>query len=640
MERDTSVKWTIAVGLVLVLALANGSSGALAQAGAASGTALQQPVGTSFTYQGRVLHEGTAIDGTCDFEFGLWDAPDGGVDLGVVPVPGVPVSEGYFTVELDFGAGAFTGDARYLQIGVDCGYGFAVLEPRQALTAAPYAHSLRPGASVHSATGAALNLSTAATSGAALNASASAPSGSAAAVYGSSQAPAGAGVSGYNSSSGYGLYGAAGGSSGTPYGVYGVASHAGSATSFGVYGKSNSSVGTGVAGESPMNGVYGKATASNGYGVYGEATAATGTTYGLYGKAASSGGKGVYGEASAASGDTYGVYGKATSGSGKGVYGEGATGVHGSSATGAGVWGSSTAGWGVSGSSTNNYGVRGGSTNGTGVYGTAPVTGTAGIATASGGLTYGLYGHSASLSGQGVHGEGGYYGVYAVGTDPTGIAYGAYGRTLSSSTGASGVYGHAAAASGTTYGVYGKSDSAAGYGVYSQGDAHVQGDLTVSGNLNVSGDIVPTTRTAKLSIAPAAFWPRKHDQEYTNEGYQLRPAGGGPAELHPFFAPLQLPHNARITKVTACFMNERPFGYEGDSLRFGLERTSFGGLSVTMAFAGNPAEGTQNQVVCFFDDTIQDAVVDNNTMAYYVWVSLIHDAEFYGMKVDYEYAAP
>ena len=616
MRRETRVNLLIVLGLMcaLALGLATGSNPAQAEQGVApGGTGAQEVVSTRFTYQGRVLHEGTAIDGICDFEFSLWDDPGGGTDLGVVPVFGVPVSDGYFTVELDYGPGAFTGGARFLQIGVDCGQGFALLEPRQALSAAPYAHGLRPGASVESATGAALNLTTSATSGAALNAIASASSGNAAAVYGSSQAASGAGVSGYNSSSGYGVYGSAAGSTGTPYGVYGLAGHAGSATSFGVFGKSNSSAGTGVGGEAPMNGIYGKATASNGYGVYGEATAA--------------------------SGNTYGVYGKATSSSGKGVYGEGRTGVHGSSAAGAGVWGSSADGWGVSGSSTNSHGVRGGSTNGTGVYGTAPVTGTAGIATASGGLTYGLYGKSASLSGRGVHGEGGYYGVYAVGTDPTGISYGVYGRTLSSSTGASGVYGHAAAASGTTYGVYGKSESAAGYGVYSAGDAHVQGDLTVSGNLNVSGNIVPSTRTATLPLAPAAFWPWKHDREYTNEGYYLRPAGGAIADLQPFFAPLQLPHNARITRVTACFMSERPLE-SGANIRFGLERADFAGGSAVMAFAANPYDGRQNEVICFLDDTIQDAVIDNNTCAYYVWVSLINAAEFYGMKVQYEYSSP
>jgi hypothetical protein len=646
----------------LALGLANGSIPALAQAGVVTGaTGLQEVVGTSFTYQGRVLHEDTAINGSCDFEFSLWDDPGGGTDLGVQPIPGVPVSDGYFTVELDFGAGAFTGGARYLQIGVDCGQGFALLEPRQALTAAPYAHGLRPGAAVESATGAALNLTTSATSGAALNAIASASSGNAAAVYGSSQAADGAGVSGYNTRSGYGVYGSAAGGTGVPYGVYGLAGHAGSATSYGVFGKSNSSVGTGVGGEAPMNGIYGKATASNGYGVYGEATASSGSTYGVYGKATSSSGKGVYGEGhtgvhgsssagagvwgssadgwgvSGSSNSSYGVRGGSNTGTG--VYGEGPTGVHGSGSTGAGVWGSSADGYGVSGSSTNSYGIRGGSTHSTGVYGTAPVTGTAGIATNSGGLAWGVYGKTTSPAGRGVHGEGGYYGVYAVGTDPTGISYGVYGRTLSSSTGASGVYGHAAAAAGTTYGVYGRSDSAAGYGVYSAGDAHVEGDLAVSGNLTVSGNIVPKTRTATLSVAPAAFWPWKHDKEYTNEGYYLKPAGGAISDLHPFFAPLQLPHNARITKVTGCFMSERPLT-NGDNVRFGLERADFAGGSAVMAFAANPDGDGQYEVTCLYDDTIQDPVIDNRNMAYYLWVSLIRDAEFYGMKVEYEYASP
>jgi hypothetical protein len=57
-------------------------------------------------------------------------------------VKNVPVSEGLFTVPLDFGAGVFTGDARWLEIGVRPGLSsgaYTLLSPRQALTATPYA---------------------------------------------------------------------------------------------------------------------------------------------------------------------------------------------------------------------------------------------------------------------------------------------------------------------------------------------------------------------------------------------------------------------------------------------------------------------------------------------------------------------
>lgn len=42
-------------------------------------------------------------------------------------------------MELDFGSGAFDGDARWIQIEIDCGAGPVTLSPRQRLTPAPYA---------------------------------------------------------------------------------------------------------------------------------------------------------------------------------------------------------------------------------------------------------------------------------------------------------------------------------------------------------------------------------------------------------------------------------------------------------------------------------------------------------------------
>ena len=91
-------------------------------------------LGTGFTYQGRLKDEAGPVEGTCDFTFKLYDAvgsgspPSGGTLLGTQTRSGVEVADGYFTVRLDFGAGAFDGGARWLQIGVDRGDGFIVVE--------------------------------------------------------------------------------------------------------------------------------------------------------------------------------------------------------------------------------------------------------------------------------------------------------------------------------------------------------------------------------------------------------------------------------------------------------------------------------------------------------------------------------
>ncbi|MCK4975758.1 MAG: hypothetical protein KAS36_02360, partial [Anaerolineales bacterium] len=84
------------------------------------------------------------VNGTCDFRFRLYNAASGGSLLGTDTVNGVPVSDGYFGVVLndsgEFGGNAFDGQARWMEIRVNCGSGDTDLSPRQPLTAAPYAH--------------------------------------------------------------------------------------------------------------------------------------------------------------------------------------------------------------------------------------------------------------------------------------------------------------------------------------------------------------------------------------------------------------------------------------------------------------------------------------------------------------------
>jgi hypothetical protein len=130
----------LALGLVLALAAGFG----VAQGPGPQGDAgtLAVPVGTAFTYQGRLTDGGSPANGAYDFEFELYDAASGGTTLGTLTVGNSPVTDGLFTVQLDFGAAVFTGDARWLQIGVrpgDSSGAYTALSPRQALTAAPYA---------------------------------------------------------------------------------------------------------------------------------------------------------------------------------------------------------------------------------------------------------------------------------------------------------------------------------------------------------------------------------------------------------------------------------------------------------------------------------------------------------------------
>ena len=112
--------------------------------------------GSGFTYQGRLNDNGSPANGQYDLQFTLYDALTGGAVVGsTVTISSQAVTNGLFTVTLDFGTQAFQGSGRWLEIAVRLsgGGGFTTLSPRQPLTATPYAMSLVPGAVVSGSTG-------------------------------------------------------------------------------------------------------------------------------------------------------------------------------------------------------------------------------------------------------------------------------------------------------------------------------------------------------------------------------------------------------------------------------------------------------------------------------------------------------
>src|SRR5712691_2621145 len=97
---------------------------------------------TGFTYQGRLTDGGTAANGNYDLQFALFDSLSGGAQVGSTQTLNtVAVSNGVFTVGLDFGANAFNGANRFLEISArPTGAGsFTLLTPRQQITSTPYA---------------------------------------------------------------------------------------------------------------------------------------------------------------------------------------------------------------------------------------------------------------------------------------------------------------------------------------------------------------------------------------------------------------------------------------------------------------------------------------------------------------------
>jgi len=104
------------------------------------------PMGTAFTFQGRLLDEGRPADGLYDFEFKLFDADEGGNQKGnTVDFNDLDVIDGHFVVELDFGSSVFNGSAVWLETTVMHADGSdpCTLRPRQEITAVPYALQTR-----------------------------------------------------------------------------------------------------------------------------------------------------------------------------------------------------------------------------------------------------------------------------------------------------------------------------------------------------------------------------------------------------------------------------------------------------------------------------------------------------------------
>jgi hypothetical protein len=307
-------------------------------------TAVAAVVDTSWTYQGQLRRSGAGYNGTCNFQFELWNTALGGSQQGnTLSINGVNVANGLFTVVLDFGD-LFNGDALWLATSVQCSGdpGFTPLEPRQPLTGAPYALSLRPGARIEGFTNLEPVLS-ATNGGPGFGIIGSGKIG----LYGSTTLADGAGVYGQGGSAANsaGVFGlntnsAAiwGRSTGMGSAIFGENTSTGFAGRFvgpvtveGALAANNtSSTGVGVDGRS-FTGVYGQSTFNNGIGVYGDTRNVSNGT-GVLG----TGRIGVSGETSSVEGTAAGVLGRSTAegptgapavsgrstGHGSGIYGE------------------------------------------------------------------------------------------------------------------------------------------------------------------------------------------------------------------------------------------------------------------------------------------------------------------------------
>jgi len=104
-----------------------------------------EPMGSAWTYQGRLMDANSPANGLYDLQFKLYDSPSDGNQLAsIIDINELDVMDGYLTVLLDFGSDVFIGNACWLEIGVRQGElndpnGYTTLSPRQQITPAPYA---------------------------------------------------------------------------------------------------------------------------------------------------------------------------------------------------------------------------------------------------------------------------------------------------------------------------------------------------------------------------------------------------------------------------------------------------------------------------------------------------------------------
>ncbi len=107
------------------------------------GASSAQAVGTAFTYQGTLEDNGSLATGSYDLQFRVLDGV-GGQQGSTVVADNVVVTQGVFTVVLDFGTNVFTGNPRFLQIGVRPGTStgsYTILAPDTPVLGAPYAQT-------------------------------------------------------------------------------------------------------------------------------------------------------------------------------------------------------------------------------------------------------------------------------------------------------------------------------------------------------------------------------------------------------------------------------------------------------------------------------------------------------------------
>src|SRR5262245_38418054 len=109
--------------------------------------ALAIPLGSHWTYQGRLVLNGEPVVGPADVQFQLFASAGGGVPLATSTHLNQNISDGLFTVDaVQFGVTHFNGQECYVEVSVRAPAGvgaYSILSPRQRIAPTPYALQTR-----------------------------------------------------------------------------------------------------------------------------------------------------------------------------------------------------------------------------------------------------------------------------------------------------------------------------------------------------------------------------------------------------------------------------------------------------------------------------------------------------------------
>ncbi len=105
------------------------------------------PLGSHWTYQGRLVLNGAPVAGAADVQFQLFTSFGGGVPIATSTHLNTTITDGLFTVDaVQFGVTHFNGQELYLEISVRTPPGvgaYTTLTPRQRIAPTPYALQTR-----------------------------------------------------------------------------------------------------------------------------------------------------------------------------------------------------------------------------------------------------------------------------------------------------------------------------------------------------------------------------------------------------------------------------------------------------------------------------------------------------------------